>query len=110
MIAIDDAELARHFETLLREACTTPETWAFVVLANGWKFSVCCTKNGNHAIRFRALAAASLEWVEFLTEANRCARMLGTGNWKMEPSERKSFYEVAFLAPAHAPALQQESA
>ena len=108
MIATDEAELVPHFERLIQAACLAPMHWASAVLASGWKFEVMCTKNGNHAIRFRALAAASLEWVDFLTEANRCARMLGTGNWKMEPSERKSFYEVAFLAPAHPPAVQKE--
>jgi len=110
MIAADEAELVPHFERLIQAACLASGQWASTVLVSGWKFEVMCTKNGNHAIRFWALAAASLEWVDFLAEANRCARMLGTGNWKMEPSERKSFFEVAFLAPAHPPALSKEFA
>ena len=108
-IATEEAELVPHFERLLAEACGQPEAWRFVVLQNGWKFMVCCTKNGSHALRFRTNQVPGMAYVEFLREANRCARMLGAGQWKMLESERLSFWEVSFLTPAPLPATPTEA-
>jgi len=108
--ATDEAELLPLFERLLAQACQTPQQWAAAMLASGWKFSVLCTANGRHALRFRALQAPALAWVDFLTEASRCTRMLGAGQWKMVESDRKAFFEVSYLSPAPEPALPPEAA
>lgn len=109
MTPIDDAELALHFARLLREACLTPETWAAVVLSNDWKFSVLCTKNGKHAIRFRAAQTPDLTPVEFGAEARRCTRALGLTNWAVDQDVRRMFYELSFLSPAPRPAPTSEA-
>ena len=95
-----DAELLRVWPLLCAAARGEPETWQPHLLESGWKVSVLYQGRGRLALRFRALRAPSLEWVEFLSECSRLVRTLGVSGWRMTESDRKSFFEVSFTAPA----------
>ncbi len=108
--AAADQELVPAFDLLLKAACAAPGHWQFVVLESGWKFMVLCTSTGQHALRFRCGVLPATSYIEFLAEAQRCARLLGAGRWRLVESARSAFWEVSFTMPAELPATPEEAA